>query len=214
MLTGKDNEMATPARIMNRRLRDPGRIEILPLEQDPRYAKVADELRALEERLRESEHTVQVARARLRGETPSRPIADRAAALLKGGRVTLMPPEASLAAAKEEIEILSRAISAKREELAQVREALSFEACEMFESINAEALLAAHESLAGLHQALDVTRVIRGRLIGAGYVLNEHALSVPRFLGAEAIGAAGDPAAQSMSAAGRFREWLQKRNIL
>ena len=206
--------MATPLRVMNRRLRDPARIELTPLDQDPRYIKVVEELRALEERAKQSEHTLEVARARMRGETPSRPAAERAAALVSGGRVTTTAPETMAAAAKEELTILGPAIVTKRSELAQVRDALSFEACQVFEAVNAEALVAAHEALGALHQALDVTRVVRGRLIGGGYVLNESALSIPSFIGAATIGSAGDPEAQSMSAAGRFRDWLKKRGLL
>lgn len=206
--------MATPSQIMNRRLRDPSRLELVPLEQDPRYVKVSEELHALEDRNRKAEHRLRVARARQRGESPSRSFEDRAQALLKGGHVAVSPPESEAAAAREEMDILGRAIVAKREELAQVRDLASREACERFEEINVEALLTAHEALSGLFQALEVSRVIRGRLAGAGYTINESALSVPRFLGAAAIGAAGDPAAQSMSAAGRFREWLRSRNLL
>ena len=62
------------------------------------------------------------------------------------------------------MDILGRAIVAKREELAQVRDLASREACERFEEINVEALLTAHEALSGLFQALEVSRVIRGRL--------------------------------------------------
>lgn len=199
---------------MTRRLRDPAQTDLAPLEQDSRYSKVREELTALEKRYAESEKRLQVAKARGRGQAPTRTLAERATALLKGGTIVSLPPASEAEAASEELDILAKAIVTKREQLAALASEISFEVCQRFAAQNAEALRAALQAVTDLYQALEVTRVIRGRLIGAGYQLNESAIAVPRFISADVFSALGDPERHSNTPAGRFRDWLSERGII
>lgn len=202
--------MATPVRQMTRRLRDPAQVDLAPLEQHPRFRAMREELSAIERRIAEAEHRQAVARARARGQQPTRPVEQRAEDLVGGGRVVVMPPAAESEAAEEELRILHAARCAKNEQLQALRSEISFEACRRFAPAHAEALRAALDASRQLHEALEVARTIRGRLAGAGYGLNDAALPVHMFPAGAAV---GDPERFGTPAA-RFKSWLRERGII
>jgi hypothetical protein len=206
--------MATPARQLTRRLRDPAQVDLQPLEADPRYRKLRDELDQVEKRIALAERRRKIALARSRGQESTRSVAERAESLLAGGQVVVLPPATEIEAANEERSILAQARRAKCEEIEQLRSEISFEACQRFAPVIEDALRATLSALAELHQALDVQRVIRSRLIGSGYQLNESGLPTAQFLGAAALSAPGDPDAHSMSPAGRLRDWMAAKGLI
>lgn len=202
--------MSVPAKIV-KRLRDPAQTDLQPRDADPRYQRVRDELTALEKRRAESEKRRKIAQARNRGQQPTRSLSDRALSLVNGGQISSLPPASELEAADEELRILSGAIVQKREELAAVAAELSFEACQKFSTQNAEALRAALQAATELHQALEFCRLIRGRLIGMGYGINDSALPTHWFPAAAVL---GDPDRVGMTPANKFKQWLKDRGIL
>jgi hypothetical protein len=212
---------------MAKRQRDPAAIELPPIDQDARFAKVLGEIRALEERHAAADRRKKVAQARLRGEEPTRSFAERAAALLKGGQVAAVPAEAEYAAANEELEILWRTLTAKRGELEQVRAELSLAACSLFAPSLEDSYRGVLEALGALHNNLEVGRVIAGRIVGAGYLVTEWSLPIPRPMplgngnwstarssDLNIFALPGDPEGHSHTAAGRFKDWLRDRGIL
>lgn len=199
--------MSVPAK----RLRDPAQVDLQPLEADPRYRQVRDELTALEKRHAESEQRRKVANARARGQQPNRSLAERAKALVSGGQVVSASPAGEIEAATEEMSILTNAIVRKRMELASMREEISAVVCERFADQNAEALRAALSAATALHLALEVGRTIRGRIVGSGYMINETKLAVHYFPAAAAL---GDPDRAGLTAASLFKDWLRTRGII
>jgi hypothetical protein len=194
-----------------RPLRDPAETELPKLADDPRYKAVANELAALETRFDQAKRREDVAKARRRGQQPTRSIAARAKDLLAGGTIIGSSPESELEAAFEEQLVLRKAIDKTREALERIAGEISFDVCKQFASLNAEALRNALEAATGLHEALEVTRVIRARLIAAGYQPNEAALPTHWFPAGAAL---GDPARVGMTPAAIFKQWLIERGIL
>jgi hypothetical protein len=191
-------------------LLDPVELPLQPLSEHPRYKAAAAELAKLQRRCEQAEHRKRVAEARRRGQAPTRTLADRAKALLDGGRVSAAPPDAEIIAAFEEMEILLRAIFAQRESMELLAGELSAEACRRFRQLSDDAHRAALAAAQDLFDALEVARVARGRLVGAGYSLNTAALPYHTFSAAAAL---GDPA-RCETAAGLFRQWLTTSGIL
>jgi hypothetical protein len=202
--------MSTPARIM-KRLRDPAQVDLQRLEADPRIQAEREKLTALEKRYAESEKRRKVALARGRGQQPTRSNVDRAKALVSGGQIVSLPPAGERDAADEELAILTTAIVHKREELAQLAGQISAETCQRFAAQNAEGLRAALEAVTALHQALEVGRVIRGRLVGAGYTINAAALPTHLFPAAAVL---GDPDRVGMTPSALFKTWLVEQGII
>lgn len=202
--------MSVPAKIM-KRLKDPAQIELQPLEADPRYQRAREELVALESRYRDSERRRDIALARARGQQPTRSALDRAKALVDGGQVIILPPAAELEASDEELFLLTGAIVRKREQLAEIAAEASFEVCQRFAAQNAEALRAALDAATALFYALEAARLIRGRIVGAGFSINESALPIHNFPVAAAV---GDPDRVGMTAAALFKQWLQEKGII
>jgi hypothetical protein len=192
-------------------LRDPAEMKLPRLEEDPRYRAVAEELTALETRLAEAERRERVGEARRRGQKPTRGTLERARDLVAGGSIVASDPQAEIAAATEEQLILREACNEKREQLAAVRGAISFEACKKFAEANADALRNALEAATQLHIALEVGRVIRGMLIGSGYELNAAVLAIHMFPAGAAL---GDPDRVGMTPAAMFKQWLIDRAIV
>jgi hypothetical protein len=152
-------------------LRDPADMPLPKLDDDARYRAAAEELAALDRRFAEAEQRERVAKARQRGQQPSRPLLDRAKDLLAGGRIVNSSPADELDAAFEEQLILRKAINEKREKLTALRGELSFAVCKKFALLNADALRNAFEATVALFEALEANRVLRGRLIGSGYTI-------------------------------------------
>ena len=202
--------MSVPARIM-KRLKDPAQVDLQPLEADPRYQRLRAELTALEKRYAESEKRRNLALARARGQQSTRPVVERAKALVSGGQIVSLPPAGEREAADEELSILTVAIVTRRQELAQLAEQISAEVCQRFAAQNAESLRAALEAATALHQALEVGRTIRGRLIGAGYTLNAAALPTHLFPAAAVL---GDPDRVGLTPAALFKHWLADNGII
>jgi hypothetical protein len=192
-------------------LKDPSEVELERIDQDPRYKAVAAEYGAIEARLAEAERRQRIAQARSRGQQSTTSFLDRAAALISGGQVIAATPRAELEASGEEIEILYRALGAKREELDTVGGEISFEACSRFAPMNAAALVNALEAATELHQALEVARVIRARLITGGYQLNATALPTHWFPTGAAV---GDPDRVGQTPAAMFKTWLRDNGII
>jgi hypothetical protein len=194
-------------------LRDPAEVELTKLEDHPRYRAVAAELAALEARLRESERREQVAKARARGQQPIGSIQDRAKQLLAGGQIIAATPQTEFAAAAEEQDILRRAIVAKHEERAAVVATLSHEACSKFVPLNADYLRRTLEAVTELYASLDGARVIRARLVAAGYQLSDTALPVHQFPQAALLGNP-DLMVSGTNPAAEFKRWLKARGIV
>ena len=192
-------------------LRDPAQVPLATLAEQPKYQALRAELAAIEQRLGLAEQRRKVALARARGQQPTRSAAQRAEDLVAGGTVMVLSPAAELEAAEEELGILHKARIAKNEQLQALAGELSAEACKQFAAQHAEALRAAAAAATALHDSLEVARVIRGRLIGAGYQLNEAAMPVHMFPAAAAL---GDPERVGMTPAAQFKSWLTDKGIL
>jgi hypothetical protein len=209
-------------------VKDPTEIELTPLAQHPRYVAALKDLRELEQRLAQAEQRQRVAEARRRGQKPTASLADRAKALVAGGHVPAGDPGDEIGAALEERNILHPAIVTKREELQTLAAELSFEVCKEFAPHAADALRAALAAADQLFAALEAGRVLRGRIIGAGFSINENALPVHPFSEAAVLGDSrlnGIPGSvingvvvpgQSLShtPAFRFRCWLRSKGII
>ena len=202
---------ATATRMNRQPLRDPGEIKLDPLDRHPRFKTLREELAQIEQRMLQADRRQEIARARQRGQDPPRSAEQRAQDLLAGGSIVILPPDAELAAAAEELAILNRARIAKLGQLEQLRGELSSEACAKFARLNADALLAVLAALEDLHTVLEVGRAIRGRLYGMGYLVNTAALPV-HLLPEQAL--LGDPQPGGLGAAARFRQWLATVGIL
>lgn len=193
-----------------RKLRDPASIELQPLVEDPRYAKVAEEIALIDKRMEKAQRRLAIARARARGQRPTTSDAQQAAALLAGGKIANFSALTEIDSAQEELAILDRARLVKAEELQRVRSEISFEACKRFADLNVQNLRAALEAATALHRALEGQRVILARLVGAGYDLNFNGLPATGFFAAAAV---GDPERAGTPAAG-FREWLVGQGLV
>jgi hypothetical protein len=192
-------------------LRDPVEVDIPILAANPRHKVVADEVAALEARFAEAERRYRVARARARGQgSPTRSIAERAKDLMAGGTVISSTPAAELAAAEEEMTILRQAIFAARDRLNAIAGEISREVCKRLAPLNREALLNALAAAEGLSEALEANRVLRGRLIGAGYEINECELPTNHFPCAVVLGSPDDV---GRSPAWFFKKWLTDKGI-
>lgn len=195
---------------MTRKLRDPAQIELQPLEHDPRYRKASEELVDIEKRFAKSEDRIRLAKAKSRGQSPTRPILERARDLLAGGEIVELPTAGEISSAQEELSILNAARLAKYEELQRISGEISEEVCRRFAPTMEDSLRATLEALTALHSALEVQRVIYGRIMGGGYVINEFALPLAVF---GAFGGPGDPEAHSNTPAGRFRDLLREKGL-
>jgi hypothetical protein len=181
------------------------------MEEHPKYKAAHAEIVALEHRFEEAQRRERVAKARARGQAPTRSIVDRAKDLLAGGTIVNASAEAELAASGEEQFILRKAIFAARDRLDQIAGEISFELCKQLAPLNADALRNALAAATELHQALEVARVIRGRLIAGGYQLNAEALPTHWFPAGAAL---GDPDRVGMTPAAMFKQWLIEQGIV
>jgi hypothetical protein len=185
-------------------LRDPAEADLPPITSDPKYAAELEALHALEKRFAQSETRRRIGLARRKGQRPTRSAAQRAQSLLAGGEVRIAPPEVEVQNAEEEMDILKAAICAQHEKLDALRSELSFAACSRFSQLNDEALRAALAAVEQLHAALESGRVVRVRLISAGFVLNETALALEQFPAGCVLGSPDD---------GRSPAWLFKQRL-
>jgi hypothetical protein len=192
-------------------LRDPAAIEITRLDSHPGYIAKREELAAIERRIAESEHRAKVGNARARGQRPTKTIQEQAQALIAGGRVSLAPAAEEIGAAGEELYILHTARFEKVAELEALAGELSNEVCTQHAPLAENSLRAALAAAEQLFNALEAGRILRGKIIGAGYALNSTSLPIHMFPVASMIGdsrvGAGTPAAQ-------LREWLIARGII
>jgi hypothetical protein len=208
MRAAEESSVLPKAKVIQ--LRDPAEIELPPPSSDPGYAAVAAERAKLVARRAEAEQRERVAKARLRGQAPTVPAAERAQSLVAGASIVSTPAAAELEAAREEQRILHEAILLQNARLDQILAELSFQACKGFAPAMAEALRAALAAASQLHQALEVARVIRARLVGAGYLLNESALPLHLFPAGAAL---GNPDVVDGLPASRFKRWLVEKGI-
>jgi hypothetical protein len=190
-------------------LLDPAELPLQRLDEHPRYKAAAAELAKLKGRYEQAEQRQRVAQARARGQKPTGNVTDRAAALVAGGRVNAAPPDAEFSAATEEKQILLTAIFAQREAMEVIAGELSAEVCRRMRPLSDDAHRAALAAVEDLFAALEVARIARGRLIGAGYSLNTSAMPYHTFATAAAL---GDPT-RSETPAGLFRQWLSAVGI-
>jgi hypothetical protein len=116
-------------------------------------------------------------------------------------------------AAAEEQSVLRAAIIAKREELAALVSELSFEVCCRFAEESAAAYRQVLEAATALHAGLEYQRVLRARLVAAGYQLSDRALPQHVFPEAARL---GDPNmfGSGTNPAASFRQWLITRGII
>jgi hypothetical protein len=196
---------------MKQPLRDPLEMTLPRIEENPRYAAVAAEISAIQARMKQAEQRERVAGARQRGQQPTRSLVERAADLLKGGTVVSSEPTGELEAAQQEQFILRKAEFAARDRLDAVVGELSHEACLKFAGLNADALRAALAAATDLHLSLEVARLIRGKLLGSGYWINDAALPTHMFPVAAAV---GDPNRVGASPAALFKQWLRDRGVI
>jgi hypothetical protein len=138
-----------------------------------------------------------------------RPPLELAAALVSGGKVQALPPQAEALAALDEQRILLAAIAIKTEELAALASRLSHEICERHAATHADGLRRALAAAADLFQALESNRELRARLVGAGYTISEAAIAVHLFPTACMVGHPD----QNGSPANQLREFLRSRGI-
>jgi len=192
-------------------LRDPAEVKLGRIDEHPKYQAAAAELAALERRFEEAQRRERVAEARRRGQKPTTSMAARAAALLKGGTIVSASAEAELEASSEEQFILRKAIFAARDKLDQIAGEISFETCKQLAPLNADALRNALAAATELHQALEVARVIRSRLLAGGYQLNATALPVHIFPAGATL---GDPDRVGLTPAALFKTWLVEHGIV
>jgi chromatin segregation and condensation protein Rec8/ScpA/Scc1 (kleisin family) len=192
-------------------LRDPAEVKLERLEEHPKYKAAQDELAALERRFQEAQRRERVALARHRGQLSTVSPADRARALVAGGAITSSSPAAELEAAHEEMVILRQAIFAARDKLDAIAGEISHEVCQRFAAMNAEALRTALEAATALHTALEANRILRGRLIGAGYSLSESVLPTHMFPAGAVL---GDPDRVGMTPAAMFKQWLRDKGLI
>lgn len=192
-------------------LRDPVEADIPKLDANPKYRVAVAELAALEGRLAEAEKRQRVAEARRRGHKPTASLADRAAALVSGGSVTAFSADAEHAAADEERAILRAAIFEQRAKVDALVGELSFEVCKRLAPLNAEALVNALLATQSLFDALESNRVLRSRILTAGYQLNSTAMPTHIFPAACTL---GDPDRVGLTAAATFKSWLAANGII
>lgn len=194
-----------------RPMKDPAEIPLPPIADNPKFQAASAELEKIQQRIAEATRRREVAQARLGGQKPTTSMADRAKALVQGGSIVSLPAEAEWVGATEELDVLNAARIAQCEKLAAVVGEISSEACKRFAALNADAMRSALEAASALFQSLEVSRVIRGRLIAGGYLLNETALPVHNFPAAAAL---GDPDRVGMTQANHFKQWLQTKGII
>jgi hypothetical protein len=109
--------------------------------------------------------------------------------------------------------VLHRAIVGKREEIAALVAELSREVCSRFAAESAAAYRQVLEAVTALHAGLEYQRVLRARLIAAGYELNDSALPMHQFVQAAAL---GDPNVHvsGNNPAASFRDWCIQRGVI
>lgn len=202
--------MSVPAKKVTK-LRDPAQVELQPINQHPRMRELLDRQARLRTRTEQAENRQKTAVARIRGTAQTlRPPEMRAADLVAGGSVQIHPAEAELIAAQEELEILNAGRLKILEDIETVKGELSRETCRQFASVNAEGLRQALSAVEALHEALESLRVMRGKLMGAGFSINETELPINVFPHGAALGdpnRAGTPAYS-------FKVWLKQKKII
>jgi hypothetical protein len=192
-------------------LLDPAEVKLERLKQHPKYRAAHAELAALERRFDEAQQRERVAIARARGQRPTTSTAERVRRLVAGGSIASSSTTGELEAAAEEMVILRQAMFAAREKLDAIAGEISREVCQRFVAMHRAALVAALDAATHLHTALHANRILRGRLIGAGYSVNESVLPTHLFPAGSAV---GDPAAVGMSPAALFKAWLEEKGII
>jgi len=191
-------------------MRDPTEIPVERPEEHPKLKSVGAELAAILARISTAQQRRRVAQARQGGQQPTRPAAEQAQALLKGGQINFLSPGAELEAAEAELRILHAARLAKIAEREQLVGEIAIEIGKRFAPLLAEAHRNADAAAEWMFESLQVARIIHSRIIGAGYPNNESVLPTHTF---EAAAQAGDPAAYGSPAA-RHREWCCAKGYL
>jgi hypothetical protein len=192
-------------------LRDPAEINLPKLADDPRYKALVADQTALERRYAEAEQRRKVAEARRRGQKATRSDVERAKALVAGGSVPATSPDAEIIAAQEELVVLRTAIFVKHEEIAALVSEMSYNVNKRLAPLNAGCLRQTLAAVESLHQALEAARVLRVRIIDAGYEVHHAVLQVHVF---QAGAALGDPDRIGLTPAALFKTWLIQQGIV
>jgi hypothetical protein len=192
------------ARASSTKAADASASDLVPLADHPRYRREKDALDAVLARSAETNVRRKRALQRLKtaGTVPTRPVAERAADLLRGGKVTGADPVSEIRACDEEDVILDHAIRAQRERIEEVSGRLSYEASLQVAGAHRAALEALAAGMQAIHDALAADFEIIAALRSAGYRPSEVVLAAPVH-----------PAVQVMAVeAAPFRKWLESKN--
>jgi hypothetical protein len=189
-------------------LPDPAEADIPHIETNAKVIALMAELAKRKNRLAEAKQREKVAGARQKGQRPTASLADREEALLAGGSITATSPDAEKDAALEEQTVLEAGIQKLQEKLDALKGELSFELGKRLNPINQAAHVNVLYHAQGMHDSLQVKRVLYSRIQAAGYTLNETAMPRHDFPEGSKL---GDPSHLTLSFAGQLRVWLQDR---
>jgi hypothetical protein len=192
-------------------LRDPAEIPLAKLTDDPKYKAAAADLAAMERRYAEAERRMKIAQARRSGQKPTQSIVDRAKALVAGGTVSASSPEDEMVAAQDELDTLRKGIFDQRGVIAALVSELSYNINRRLAPLNADCLRQVMAAVESLHQALEAARVLRVRIIDAGYEVRHDVLKVHIFPAGAAL---GDPDRVGLTPAALLKTWLTEQGIV
>jgi hypothetical protein len=184
---------------------------LVPMHERIEYQAKLAPLQVLEARLAEAEQTKQKAMARNRGVKAKRSVTERAAALVRGGKIDTSDPNAVIEACDEEIGILRAAIIVAHAELDEVSRDLSYEAEQRDAAEFSGAMRGALKAMYDLHAAFRQIDEMAARRIRAGYRVLSH---MSGDLLPQAVVTLGDPDAVASSEAWRFKRRLTERGIV
>jgi hypothetical protein len=188
------------------------RLDLRPIDEEPAFRAELEKLRALEQRLKETQARREQAKARDRGAKVQRPALERARDLVAGARVPPMSAATEIEACDaEEYEILRPAIIAQNTILEEIRGDLSLAACERLKSRHDAALVALLRAIEDAWAAVAASAAIVNRLHALGYASR---LDILPALYPPAVVALGDPDAVGASQAALFKERLRKHGII
>jgi hypothetical protein len=195
------------------KLRDTGAIHLAPIGDDPRHQAAVAELKALEDRLAETDARRKRAKAVNAGRraTPSAATTlSWAAALVKGGAVPSTDPDAEIAACDQEFQILMSAIQPAIEKVREIENLLSYEACKLFQDAHFAALGEVSVALSALAGSIAATHEIRATLLTAGYAVSSTILPMPVPQAAYVLGSPANCGSQAHKFVRSLQE-LEKR---
>jgi hypothetical protein len=188
-----------------------GALDIPPIRENAAYVAAEAELLALEKRFAETERRRKSALALARGAKSGRSVAERAADLVRGGRVQKPNTADELAAIEEETQILRSAITEATEKLDKISVDLSFEISQKHKALYDQAMVASLRAMEDLAAAVGAAAGLIGRLRDAGY--RTSSVVFPDIIPAGAM-ALGNPAHSGFSQSWRFKRALEEMGIV